>query len=341
MSRALFLTALAFGSIGCHRDSRGGPAGASSTAHPESSASARPGFATIADAMASVDLRVEAQRGAALAFEPLTERQRGALESHFKEPGLFPLAFQVVSAGPGHRAVLLQATHGEARPLVWLLGDAGDIVWTKERPTGGVKPGVTEISLASGPGGHVCLAWCNASSESVALRRWAEDGGAFADYDVLHVDACSALSVIYWPGRGWLIAVAWPGGASFQLISENGSLIWGRDGMSLPWTFRAAAPLSLALDTPDSAMFFRLGQSGGPESAEYIFATRYSAEGRALWPGPLSLKRLSAPVRDPGVRVVLSSGPDGAVRVELPKARSGATEDVVLDVASDGALSRH
>jgi hypothetical protein len=200
---------------------------------------------------------------------------------------------------------------------------------------------VTEISLASGPSGHVCIAWCNASSDSVALRRWAEDGGAFADYDVLHVDACSALSVIYWPNRGWLIAVAWPGGASFQLISENGALTWGRDGLSLPWTFRAAAPLSLALDTPDSVMFFRIGQSGGPASAEYVFAARYSVQGRPLWPGPLSLKRLSAPISDPAVRVLLSSGPDGTIRAELPKALAGAAEDVVLDVASDGALSRH
>jgi hypothetical protein len=97
----------------------------------------------------------------------------------------------------------------------------------------------------------------------------------------------------------------------------------------------------LAIDTPDSVMFFRLGQSGGPASAEYMFASRYSMEGRPLWPGPLSLKRLPAPVRNPAVRVLLAPGPEGTIRAELPAIASGAQEDVVLDVASDGALVRH
>jgi hypothetical protein len=342
MTRSLFVALVAVFATGCHREHKVTPAEASASSRTESpAASGRPGIATIAEAIASVDLRVEARRGTAHAFEPVMEQQRAALDAHFKEPTPFPLAFQVVSAGVGRHAVLLQATRDEARPFIWLLDEAGNTVWTKERPTGGVKPGITEISLASGPDGHVCLAWCNAASESVALRRWAEDGGAFADYDVIHVDACSALSVVYWPRRGWLVSVAGPGGATFELISENGALRWGRDGVSLPWTFRAAAPLSLSLDTPDSVMFFRLGQSGGPASAEYVFASRYSVEGRPLWPGPLSLKRLPAPVRDPAIRLLLAPGPEGTIRAELPAVVSGGPEDVVLDVASDGAVARH
>jgi hypothetical protein len=342
MIRALVLAVLTIVATGCRRDPKVTGMQAGSGGPTESPAApARRGVATIADALTTVDLRVEAKRGRVLGFEPITERHREALAAHFKEPTPFPLAFQVVSAGVGRHAVLLQATRGEARPLVWLLDEGGNVAWTKERPTGGVKPGVTEISLASGPDGHVCIAWCNAASDSVAIRRWAEDGGAFADYDVIHVDACSALSVIYWPRRGWLVAVAWPGGATFELISENGALAWGRDGVTLPWTFRAAAPLSLALDTPDSVMIFRLGQSGGPASAEYMFASRYSTDGRPLWPGPLSLKRLPAPVRDPAIRLLLGPAPDGTIRAELPAVVSGALEDVILDVASDGALARH
>lgn len=341
MSRLVPLVLVLVLAAGCRKSQRQGGDTAPSASSPIESpgVAARPGLTTIAEALASADLRVEARRGVASGFESLTERQRAALEAHFKEPGPFPLAFQVVTAGVGRHAVLLQATRGEARPLVWLVDASGGVVWSKEHPTGGVKPGVSEISIASGPDGHVCLAWCNAATDSVALRRWADDGAAFADYDVLHVDTCSALSVLYWPNRGWVIAVAWPGGASFELITENGSLAWGRDGMSLPWTFLAAAPVSLALDTLDSVMFFRLGQSGGPTTPEYLFATRFSAEGRPLWPGPLSLKRLGAPVREPETRVLVAPGPDGTIRAELPRAVTDS--DVVVDVASDGTVSRH
>jgi len=326
---------------GCRKHSGDGAPPSATSASETPASSARPGVASIAEAMAAADLRVEAKRGTTNAFEPLTEKHRAELEAHFKGPVPFPLAYQVVAVGSGRRAVLFQATEGEARPLVWLLDGDENILWAKERPTGGVKPGVTEISLASGPDGHVCLAWCNAATDSVALRRWADDGGAFADYEVVHVDTCSALSLIYWPSRGWVVAVAWPGGASFELISENGALSWGREGVSLPWTFLAAAPVSLALDTIDSVMFFRLGQSSGPTSVEYLFATRFSAEGRPLWPGPLSLKRLDRPVADPATRVLVTPGPEGSIRAALLRSATQGDAEVVVDVASDGTVLRH
>lgn len=342
MKRAAAVAAVGLVALSCRKKPVGDAPGSGSavpSASDNAASSARPGVRTLAEAIATADLRVEARRGTVAAFEPLLEKNRAALEAHFKGPLPFPLAFQVAVAGAARRAVLLQATAGDARPLVWLLDGEGAVVWSKERPTGGVKPGVTEVSIASGPDGHVCLAWCNAATDSVALRRWAEDGSAFADYDVLHVDSCSALSVLYWPGRGWVIAVAWPGGATFQLISENGALAWGRDGTSLPWTFLAAAPVSLALDTLDSVMFFRLGQSGGPASAEYVFATRFSADGRPLWPGPLSLKRLDRPVPDPAIRLIVSPGSDGTVRAELPGG-SPAESRAAVEVASDGTVVR-
>ena len=159
--------------------------------------------------------------------------------------------------------MLLQATHGDAHPLVWLLGANGELLWAKEHPIGGAKPGVTEASLAPGPDGHVCIAWCNGSTDSIAFRRWADDGGAFADYDALRVEGCDALSVLYWPGRGWVLGAAFRGGAVLELLNENGERMWGNDGLSLPWTWPTAAPMSLALDTQDSLLLFRLGQSGG------------------------------------------------------------------------------
>jgi hypothetical protein len=224
-----------------------------------------------------------------------------------------------------------------------LIDSKGELVWSKEHPIGGVKPGASEASLAAAPGGHVCLAWCNASSAgdgvSVALRRWAEDGGAFADYDALHVESCEALSVLYWPRTGWVLAVADTTGATLGLVTENGSRGWGNDGLSLPWTYRTAAPVSLALDTLDTLMLFRLGRSGTEGSNEYVFASRFSSDGRPTWPGPLSLKKLPGKLADPLVRVVLEPG-DGAVRATLPGTAIDRGENLVVDVASDGAVVR-
>jgi hypothetical protein len=330
---------------GCHRKSDGkdAPAEAPSAASSGSLVSparAETSLATVADAVALSDLRFEARRGTATHPEPLLDAERAVLEKHFGGAAFYPLAFQVVSAGMGRHAVLLSRTEGDARPFVFLFEDGGNVVWTKEHPIGGVKPGVSEPSLASGPDGHTCLAWCNASTDSVALRRWAEDGSAFADYDVLHVDACDALSIAYFPRHGWVIAVAGPGGATLELVSENGELVWGRDGVTLPWTWHGPAPLSLAFDTADSLLVFRLGQSGGAGSGEYVFASRWGADGRPIWPGPLSLKRLDAKVEDPRARLLLTPGPDGAVRATLPGAALENGHDVVVEVASDGVVTR-
>ncbi len=285
-----------------------------------------------------MDLRVEAIRGTAVASDALLVRHGARVAAHFGNAPAFPLRFQVVPVESGKAAVLLEATIGEPRPLVWLLDAHGEVVWAKEHPNGGVPPGASELVLTPGPDGHVCLVWCNGSTNSIAFRRWADDGGSFADYDALHVDECDALSVLYWPRRGWVLAVAGATGATLELLDENGERRWGRDGMSLPWTWSGAAPVSFALDTLDSVMMFRLGQSGGAGSAEYVFASRWSADGRPMWPGPLSLKRLTPSVGDPRVRVVLRPAADGAIRASVPVGTAGP--GVVVDVLSDGTILR-
>jgi hypothetical protein len=328
---------------GCHRRSVEGSEARAAPSAVVSAPLEPSGLTALPPAIVAADLRVEARRGIALATDPLLGRHQAALEAHFKGPVPYPLAFQVVVAGAGRAAVLLQATKGEPSPLIWLLDSTGEVLWTKDHPLGGVKPGVSQPSLAAGPDGHVCLAWCNGSTDSIALRRWAEDGGAFADYDALHVDACEALSVLYWPRHGWLLAVASPGGAALQRIDGNGGRAWGSDGLPLPWTWRVTAPVSLALDTEDSVILFRLGQSGGAGSAEYVFASRWSPDGRPMWPGPLSVKRLTAPPSDPSVRLVLDPAPDGAIRATLPGAGHGGPGSlaaVVVEVASDGTVTR-
>jgi hypothetical protein len=326
---------------GCRRSA---PDASKSAPEPSAVASAAivpSELTSLVPAIASADLRVEARRGTLLGPDALLQRHAKELTAHFGDAVPYPLAFQVVSAGAGRSAVLLLATQGEARPLVWLLDAAGDIVWAKAHPIGGVKPGVSEPTLAPGPDGHVCLAWCNGSTDSIAFRRWADDGGAFADYDALHVDGCDSLSVLYWPGRGWVLAVAMRGKAVLERLDENGERRWGNDGIALPWTWPSAAPVALALDTPDTLLLFRLGQSGGEGTGQYVFASRWSHEGRTLWPGPLSVRRLPGPVRDPLARVVLEPGTDGAIRASLPSSALGAASSAVtVEVASDGSVVR-
>lgn len=331
---ALVLAALTV--VACRRGSTDAAPSESSSAEPAVRAPAPPPVpATLGEALQVADARAEAVRGALAGFDTTLERYRPALELHYRGAVPFPLAFQVVSLGARGHAVLLQATQGESRALVWALGPAGEILWTKQQPLGGVKPGASEASLAAGPEGHVCLAWCNAETSSVALRRWAEDGGAFADYEAFHTDGCDALSVLYWPHHGWLIAAAHRGGAVLQRIREDGVHAFGFDGATLPWLASAPAPVSVGLDTEETFLLVRLGQSGGDGTPEYVFANRYDAGGKSMWPGPLSVKRLGAA---PSTRrVALLPGREGGLRATL-----GVTggDGVDVEVLSDGSVRR-
>jgi hypothetical protein len=342
MTRAASIVGVAFAVLstcsGCKGRTKDDAAAASSAAPAPSGRAASSKGISLAEAIASVDLRVEARRGTAVESEPLLVRHRTRLDAHFGAPPSFPLAFQAIAVDGGKSAVLFEATRGDRRPLVWLLDARGEIVWEKTHPMGGVKPGASEPSLTPGPDGHVCLAWCNASTDSVALRRWAEDGSAFADYDAFHVDECEALSVLYWPRRGWVLGVAARDGATLELINENGERAWGNDGVALPWTWSTAAPLSLALDTLESVLLFRLGRSGSAGSGEYVFASRWSPDGRPMWPGPLSVKQLPGKVSDPRARVVLGPGKEGAIEASLPEGVAGPR--IVVEVHSDGTVAR-
>lgn len=297
-----------------------------------------PGRATLEQLIAAADLRVEARRSLVERMEPLLERHRASLVRQLGEEPL-PVLAEVARTTEGRSMVLLQAARGEPRPLLWLLSGAGDLEWAKEHPIGGVKPGVREPAVAPGPEGRVSLSWCNGATSSVALRQWTSDGAAFADYEVMHFDSCEALSFLYWPRRGWLVGVASPTGLALQLVSESGELLWGRDGMSLPWTWSGAATASLGLDTPDTMLLFRLGQSGGPGSPAYLFASRYDPGGHPLWPGPVSVKKLAGKPNPRG-RIVLSPGKDGAIRAQVPQEEGGpGGVEGPVDVASDGSVT--
>ena len=226
---------------------------------------------------------------------------------------------QSAALAGGRRAVLLQGRPKERNPLILVLDPQGALLWTKERPLAGIAPEVSEMVLAPGPEGEVALLWFDTPTHLVALRKWAADGGILADFQLLDTGPCEALSGMYWPGQGWVVVAAQRGAARAQLLDEHGRLAWGEGGIDLPWTGRASAPASIALDTEGSVMLLQAAAVVG-KPGERVLAARHNAAGAALWdrpadvgaapPGSAGLGRIAAErVAEGVVRVALGAGP--------------------------------
>jgi hypothetical protein len=269
---------------------------------------------------------------------------RALLEGHFDGALPSPLELQA-AALPGDRRAYL--VYGEARrrnPLLLVVappgpprldgGSAGDLLWTKERPLAGTRQIVTEMVIAPGPEGEVALLWCDIPTQIVALRKWSAAGVVLADFQVIEVDVCEALSGLYWPGRGWVAVASQHGAARAQLLDELGKRAWGPRGNELPWTARPSAPASIGVDSEASVILFQVGdlRRGEGTSPDRVLAMRYDTLGTALWERPLDLgpappgasaPRISAAVVAPGqVRVTL--GPRIAATVTSAGAILGA-----------------
>jgi len=255
--------------------------------------------------------------------------QRALVQSHFGGKIPSPLEIQRAPLGGDHRAVLLTGGPKERRPLILVLEKKGGVLWTKERPLAGIAPGVSEIVLLPGPDAEVRIAWFDPPTRLVAMRAWDRDGGILADFQLFEVETCSALSGLYWPGRGFLVIAAQPGGsARGNLLDERGRLIFGAGGKALPWVSRAGAPASIALDTDSSAIVLQVGDI---EAKERALAARLDGLGALLWPRPLDLG--AAP--GSGRRIQAARAGEGSVRVTLPP----GSERRTLEITSDGVVS--
>lgn len=262
-----------------------------------------------------------------LADERALDDNAAALRAHFGEALPARLSVQSVelpSAGGGRRLVLVDdgAAAAPKKPLLWMLDAPSTIAWSKDRPIAGITPPVGPIAIAGGPSGRVALAACDPPTSWVALRLWDGDGAPFADFEVMQVERCEALSLFYWPKRGWVVAVARPGAPSLaQLVTESGAMAWGR-GLPLGRARAAAAPLSIAADTADTVIVVQIAASAGAsddgkQPGEPVVATRHDAAGLALWPSPVALGR----VRDLGAgdaRIPLARLREGVVKATLP-----------------------
>jgi hypothetical protein len=244
---------------------------------------------------------------------------------------------QIAELSVAHRRATLVMEAGkavaDARPLLVVTEADGRLAWSKTRPAAGILAPVTALAVAGGPRGRVALAACDPPTKSVALRLWDDDGSPFADFQVLDVEGCDGLTLLYWPRHGWIVVALAPDVTRARLVSESGSLQWP-GGLDLGVRSKAGelALASVAADTDDS---FVLVQAVQPDrsagSAFHALAFRYDAHGTAIWPAAIDLGALArAPAA--GDRVVVTPAGPAGVRVAVPG-------DFEVEVKPSGDLS--
>jgi hypothetical protein len=238
------------------------------------------------------------------------------LREHFGGALPSPLELQATALAGDHRALLLYGEPRRRNPLLLVTGAQGELLWTKERPLAGTRQVVTEMVVAPGPHGEVALLWCDIPTQIVGLRKWSATGLVLADFEVLEVDVCEALSALYWPGRGWVAVASQHGAARAQLLDELGKRAWGSRGNELPWTARPSSPASVAIDSDTSAIVFQVGdlRRGEGVTPDRVLAMRFDTLGTALWEQPLDLG--PAPPGQ-GARIAPTRFEPGKVRVAL------------------------
>lgn len=344
---AVALVALASCARPSAKEGDAGVVSAPSAAAQESastSASAAPEVASAAppsprrDHSGAVGSGLEARRSVVTRVEsdPVLSANAAALRK--QHGGALPasLAVQATDLGADRRRAILaggERTDGTLEsPMLFVVDERGTLVWSKDRPAAGIKPPVGALAIAAGPRGRFAMAACDVPTSSVALRLWDEDGSPFADFQALESKACDAVTLLYWPGHGWLLAIAAGPDTRVQLVTDAGGLAWG-PGRVLGARFRTIAPASLASDGPKSFVLVQYSQSPGVDrDVDHAIAFRYDDTGQPLWPAPIDLgavRRIS-----PGQeRIALSRTNDGVLRATL-------VNNVVVELRSNGETRR-
>ncbi|HVY48551.1 MAG TPA: hypothetical protein VHB21_21830, partial [Minicystis sp.] len=327
-ARLVPLFALALFGCGGNTDN-GSPADAGTPAAASASAGTpepAPQAADAAAALPRAELTVRVT-GAAALREPLLAAHLPNVREHFAPDGgaLPPLELQIVRlpstlprTPPARTAVLV--TSGAAAPLLLAIdaaderggarGEASSIAWSKERPLAGTFPGATEIALLGGPNGEVALAWWDPTTRLVALRRFRFDGVVEADFVLGPLDACDAMSAVYWPGHGFLAIASNLGTGRAFLLGESGTLRWAKGGVDVGFGREARAPITPVPDAERGVVLVGVGTAvnGGRRAREHVLATRLDDDGAKLWdapvdvgPAPPRLDRVDARPAGPGL----------------------------------------
>ena len=342
-SRALLALAALVVLPACRRDEPAPPAGAGTEATPPGSASATappappppafaptPGVPEDRSLPATEARRLELKR---IEDDPRLALHRDAVLSHFGTNLGFPLSLHVEALPGDRQALLIQDSTQVDKPLVLVVAADGTRAWTKEMPLAGIVPGVREMTVVRGPESSVGLAFCDAEGRLAALRTWTSEGGIFADYEVVEIPHCEVISALYWPGQGHIVVAAGEGEARASRIDERGMRVWGRSGLTLPWKPDPGAAVVILVDTEETFVLVGAGTAEGPDKRreEAVFAMRYDARGKELWPAPLAVGRPSgkAPKR-PAARVIAA----GKMEIEMTEGAARRR----LELSSEGSV---
>jgi hypothetical protein len=303
------------------------PVTASASAAPPASASAR---ATTPNPIEPVEAKVTHPKK--LDDDRALAAAKEALEKHFGGKLPARLAVQSTELTTGHhRAVLVfdeSKPVAESAPFVIVADEDGKTLWTRERPVAGIMPPIGPFAIAAGPKGRVSLAACDPPTSQVAIRLWDEDGAPFADFAAMDMDVCDAVSLLYWPKRGWVVVAAKAGSTRAQLLTDEGTLAWGR-GLELAARPKVAWPVTLASDEKDSFVVVQRVPAEQKGAADHVLAFRYDVKAKPLWTQAVDLGETRAPA---GERIPIARPRSGLLRVTL-----GAVD---VELTSDGAATR-
>lgn len=279
-----------------------------------------------------VDLaRGEAKRTqlAKLDAPPATD----AVRKHFAA-GQGPFVAQQMELAAGRRATLVTRAPGDADPMLFVNDADGGVRFSFERPTGGMLPPTMHLALSAHElGGPMMFAY-NAPTRMVVVRIWDDAGNPFADLELLDVDACAALSVAYWPKRGYLVVASRASSARAQLLREDGSLAFSREGVDVGAKWRAPAPISIAPDGEGGVM---LVQHATVADKDHVLVSRHDAKLKPLWSAPIDVGEVP-PIKDTSEHIPASTAPNG-VRVQLAHGLLGSKARAVV-VQPSGGVTR-
>jgi hypothetical protein len=267
--------------------------------------------------------------------DPLLAPNAKRIAEHFGPAANGVLDVQRIALAGDRTALMISGPADHLSPVLLVVDAKGNLLWSKDRPVAGVSPPVTAVTLAPGPQSGVAIFFFDAPTGVLASRMWDGDGGLLVDFSLLTIEACTALSAMYWPHRGWVVAASFSGGARAQLLTDNGVNSWSNDGLLLPAA--DAGPVSLVLDTPDSVMMFERGKLvGSSATGDRVLAFRYDPRGIALWNAPLEVGRARA--GEAKSRIEVARLREGVARVPEVIDEKGRAASV--EVMSSGQLRR-